>query len=92
MSKLGKFFTSVLTSRVESWFESNNFISDSQFGFRKKCKTTDARFVSSDLIEHIHKHNNRIPCAFIGLKRAFDFVIREALWYKLFKKGLCVKF
>ena len=88
MSNLGKLFSSILTSRVESWFESNNFISDSQFGFRKKCGTTDAIFVLSNLVEHILNCNLRIPCAFIDLKRAFDSVNREALWYKLFNMGL----
>ena len=88
MSNLGKLFSSILTSRVEAWFESNNFISDSQFGFRKKCGTTDAIFVLSNLVEHILNYNLRIPSAFIDLKRAFDSINREALWYKLFNMGL----
>ena len=84
MSNPGKLFSSILTSRVESWFESNNFISDSQFGFRKKCGTTYAIFVLSNLVEHILNYILRIPCAFIDLKRAFDSINRKALWYKLF--------
>ena len=90
MSNLGKLFSSILTSRVESRFESNNFISDSQFGFRKKCGTTDAIFVLSNLVEHILNYNLCIPCAFIDLKRAFDSINREALWYKLFNMGCYV--
>ena len=36
MSNLGKLFTSILTNRVEQWFENNNLLSDAKFGFRKK--------------------------------------------------------
>ena len=30
----------------------------------------------------------RFPCAFVDLKKAFDSVYRNALWFKLLKMGL----
>ncbi len=88
MSNLGKIFTSVLTDRVENWFEDNNFLSDAQFGFRKGCSTVDAIFVLHNLVEHCLSTKLRLPCAFIDFKKAFDSVYRNALWFKLFKMGL----
>ena len=87
-SNLGKLFTSILNLRVEKWFESNNLLSDSQFGFRKQCSTADAIFILSNLVQYILNQNLRLPCAFIDLKKAFDSVNTDALWYKLFHMGM----
>ncbi|XP_060584147.1 uncharacterized protein LOC132740284 [Ruditapes philippinarum] len=35
LSNFGKLFISILTNRVEKWFDENNILSDAQFGFRK---------------------------------------------------------
>ena len=88
MSNLGKLFTSILTSRVEKWFESNDLLSDAQFGFRRGRSTVDACFILQNLIEHFMQDKKRFPCAFVDLKKAFDSVYRNALWFKLLKMGL----
>lgn len=88
LSNFGKLFTSVLTNRVETWFEENNLLSDAQFGFRKGSSTVDAIFVLNNLIQHYINTITRLPCAFIDLKKAFDSVERNALWLKLFNMGL----
>ena len=88
MSNLGKLFTSILTCRVEKWFENHNLMSDAQFGFRKQRSTTDAIFVLHNLVVNFLNEKMRVPCAFIDLKKAFDSVYRNALWYKLFNMGL----
>lgn len=88
VSNLGKIFTSVLTKRVETWFDTNNILSDAQFGFRKGSSTEDAIFVLHNLIESALFKKLRLPCAFIDLKKAFDSVYRNALWVKLFRMGL----
>ena len=78
----------MLTKGVENWFEENNCLTDAQFGFRKGTSTEDAIFVLYSLIENALFTKSRLPCAFIDLKKAFDSVNRNALWYKLFKMGL----
>ena len=88
LSNFGKNFTSILTKRVENWANDNNIISDAQFGFRKGCSTTDAIFVLQSLIENFLSRKLRLYCAFIDLKKAFDSVYRNALWFKLFNFGL----
>ncbi len=79
ISNLGKIFTSILTHRVENWFDDNNMLSDAQFGFRKGHSTVDAIFVIHNLIQHAFSNNLRLPCAFIDLKKAFVSVNRNAL-------------
>ena len=51
LSNFGKPFTSIRTQRVDKWSEFNNFLSDSQFGFRKGLSTVDSVFVLHNLIQ-----------------------------------------
>jgi hypothetical protein len=83
LSNFGKLFISILTNRVEKWFDDNNILSDAQFGFRKGCSTVDAIFMLHNLINQMLSQK----CDYL-LKKAFDSVNRNALWYKLFNIGL----
>ncbi len=88
MSCLGKLFTSVLNNRVSEWCESNNVISDAQFGFQKGKSTVDAIFVLSSVIDKILNSKQRLYCACVDLRKAFDSVHRNALWLKLHGLGI----
>ena len=46
VSCFSKIFTGILNNRIINWAESNNILSDSQFGFRKGRSTADAVFCS----------------------------------------------
>jgi hypothetical protein len=50
ISTFGKLFSSILTSRIEKWFDDNYMLSDAQFGFRKVLSTVDAIFVLHNLV------------------------------------------
>ena len=65
-----------------------NLLLHAQFGFRKGSCTVDAVFVLNNLVQNFISSNTRLPCAFIDLKKAFDSVERNALWFKLFNVGL----
>lgn len=88
LSNLGKLFTSVLTKRIEHWYNETGFVPDCQFGFRRGYSTVDAIFVLQSLVAHVLSQNLRLPCAFIDLQKAFDSVYRNALWFKLYDMGL----
>jgi hypothetical protein len=88
LSNFGKLFTSVLTKRVENWAEENKIQTDVQFGFRSGVSTVDAIFTLQSLVEYTLSKQSRLYCAFIDLKKAFDSVYRNALWFKLFNMGL----
>ena len=42
---MAKLFTSILNKRLWEWIESNKKINDSQFGFKKNRRTTDALLI-----------------------------------------------
>ena len=74
------------------WKEDRYYVlSDSQFGFRKGRSKTDPIFVLNAIIQKILNENGRLFCAFIDLKRAFDSVYLNGLWFKLHKIGTNAK-
>ena len=40
------------------------------------------------LSSHILNRGKKLYCVFIDFTKAFDYVVRENLWYKLIKLGL----
>ena len=87
-SCISKLYTCVLNKRLSDWSEKNDIISDAQFGFKKGYSTTDAIFSLHCLVEHIINNGNKLYCAFTDMKKCFDGVNRNALWYKLFILGI----
>ena len=47
--------------------------------------TSDNIFVLNNLITHCLNNNNKLYCAFVDFTKAFDFVVRDILWFKLIK-------
>ena len=81
-------FTSVINQRLIDWSTANEISTDSQFGFKPGYSTVDAIFVLQNLIEMYLKKKQKLYCVFVDLKRAFDTVYRNGLWYKLIKYGV----
>ena len=50
--------------------------------------TSDNIFVLNGLISHTLSQGRVLYCAFVDFKKAFDFVVRDILWYKLIKLGV----
>ena len=48
----------------------------------------DAIYTLHTLIENMLNNNNKIYCALVDMKKAFDSIYRNALWLKLFKLGV----
>ena len=48
----------------------------------------DAIFILQSLIDKKIKNKKKLYCAFVDLKRAFDSVYRNGLWFKLIKNGV----
>ena len=63
------------------WAECYNILSDVQFGFRKKKNrsTIDAIFILNAIVNKVLNSKQRLYCAFIDLKAAFDNIYRNAL-------------
>ena len=50
--------------------------------------TVDNIFVLHGLIQHFINKNKKLYCAFIDFSKAFDFLVRDVIWYKLLKYGV----
>ena len=50
--------------------------------------TVDKIFVLHSLISHMINQGKKLYCGFIDSTKAFDYVVRDNLWYKLVRLGL----
>ena len=88
---MGKLFTNIINSRLNTWAELNNIFCKSQFGFREGLGTVDCMFALHGVIELLLSKSKTVFCAFIDLKKAFDRTNRRALWFKLHKNKVSSK-
>ena len=88
LSVLGKLFTRVINNRLGDWAENYFLLIEAQAGFRPGMGTVDNIFVLHGLITHMLNTGNNLYCAFIDFTKAFDYVVRENLWFKLITLGL----
>ena len=92
LSCLGKLFTSVINARLNRYADEINLINENQTGFRKKYSTIDHMFLLKNIIDIFVKNSNqKLYCAFVDYKKAFDTVWRSALWHKMMKSGIAGK-
>ena len=87
-----KVFCKVLNARLSDWSETNCILSDEQNGFRPDRSCLDHLFVIYSVIGA--RKLNKLPTfvAFVDLKKAFDNVDRDLLWYRLCHYGIGEKF
>lgn len=88
LSTIGKLFTRILNNRLNDWAEEYHVYIEAQAGFRKNMGTTDNIFILNSLITHVLNQNEKLYCVFVDFTKAFDFVVRDILWYKLLKLGV----
>ena len=89
LSHVGKVLTRILNKRLANWVSKNKLLSDFQAGFRKSYSTLDNIFILDTIIQdRLRKKGGALYCCFVDLKKAFDWIDRRALFYKLHKLGL----
>ena len=95
LSCFGKLFTSILNNRINQYFEEKDIINSCQAGFRKGFSTTDNLYILQSLIEISQSSKQKLFCAFIDFRQAFDTVWRNGLLQKLLNSnvnGYCLNF
>ena len=88
LSVLGKLFTSVLNIRLTEWAEKYKVYIESQAGFRSSYSTIDNIFVLKSVVDEFIANKKKLYACFIDFRKAFDYVPRTGLWYKLIKMGI----
>ena len=83
LSHVGKIYSQVLNNRIVSYCEITDLFCDEQNGFRKSRSCQDHIFSLTTIIRNRLKMKKDTFVAFIDMQKAFDWVNRDFLWYKL---------
>ena len=81
---ISKLYSSILNKRITKCLEENNILAEEQNGFRTDRSCEDHAFTLDSVI----RNNTTVFAAFIDLKKAFDFVDRNMLLYKLLQSNI----
>ena len=87
MSTLGKLFTRVINYRLTEWAENYAILIEAQAGFKQGMGTVDNLFVLHGLVSHMLNQGAKLYCGFIDFTKAFEYIVRENLWYKFIQLG-----
>ena len=71
-----------------NYLETNEFLNDSQYGFRRKCSTKIASILFCDNIRREIVKNNLVGAVYIDLSKAFDTIGHAILLNKLKSYGI----
>ena len=83
LSCMYKLYSAALNSRITSHCELNDLLVDEQNGFRAKRSCQDHIYVLSSLVKNRKACGQNTYCAFVDFQKAFDWVSRDLLLYKL---------
>ena len=89
LSAFGKLFTRVLNNRLTEWAEEYSVYVEAQAGFRTGMGTTDYMFLLYMVFSRIFLMIiKKLYCAFVDFSKAFNYVLRDNLWFKLIELGV----
>ena len=88
MKTQDKLFTGLLNNRLIELAEMYQVYIEAQAGFRKCMSTVDNIFVLHGLFTYMLNGGKCFYCTFIDFTKAFDYVVKDILWYKLIKLGV----
>ena len=91
LSCMGKLFTRIMNNRLNKWAENETVICDSQYGFRNNRSTTDCIFIMKGLIDILLANGKKMYAVFVDYQKAYDYLDRTAVFYKLSKNGVSSK-
>ncbi len=83
VSCINKLFSKIFNERLVEYLDINKYMSCCQIGFARKKRTADHIFVLKCIIEEAKQKKQAIFGCFVDLKKAFDTVWRDGLFYKL---------
>ena len=88
VSCFAKLFNTILNKRLKEWADTNDKVTDAQFGFKANYSTVDAIFILNHFIQENIRTKGKLFCCFVDFRKAYDLINRNCLWYKLIKDGI----
>ena len=89
---LEKTYTSILSKRFNTFCIEHVLTSDKQAGFKPTFSCEEQIFNLYSVIKQNMNENKSTYCAFIDIRKFFDWVDRSLLLYKLAKNNVCGSF
>ena len=83
-----KVYAQILNARLEKWLETNDILCDEQNGFRKERNCLDHIYLLHSILSNRKMSKKDTFVCFVDVKKAFDTVDRDCLWYKLLRIGI----
>ena len=87
-SCLRKLFNKVMNARLLKYIDSINLIRENQIGFKRNSRTSDHILTLKSIIDFQKSKKEKAFAAFIDLRKAFDTVWRDGLFYKMLLNGI----
>jgi hypothetical protein len=88
MPVVGKLLESIINTRLKFKNIVLDLDDNLQFGFKENCRTSDNAFILHSLITRQKFKNKPLFTCFVDFTKAFDYVNRFALYYKLIQRGV----
>ena len=88
LSCVGKTYTGIMNIRLSTFMKNNNLFQEEQNGFRQGRSCEDHIFSITSIIRNRMAVNSPTYCAFVDLEKAFDWINRDLLLYKLLCHGV----
>ena len=88
LSVVGKLHNRILNHRLTEVFDVGNVIHEAQNGFRRDRSCPDHILTLSQILLGRKRQKLRTFCFFLDIKKAYDTVWRNGLWYRLWHVGI----
>ena len=88
MPCIGRLFESILINRLSLKNEVCNDNDPYQVGFKSNSRTTDNIFILLAIIDKQRCLSKPLYTCFVDFTKAFDYIDRTALYYKLLNRGI----
>ena len=88
ISCLSKVYSSILNKRISAYCDRSNIIVDEQNSFRPGRSCEEHIFTLTTIIRNQFAKSKPLFTSFIDLKKAFDWVDRDLLMYRLLTYGI----
>ena len=83
-----KIYADILNHRLSKWLESNGILCDEQNGFRRERSCQEHIYTLYTIVNNRKLARQSTLSCFIDLRKAYDSISRECLWYKLLSVGI----
>ena len=88
LNVVGKLYSSVINNRLLKLSELNHLLHEGQGGFRMGRSCIDNIFSLSELIKGRIREGKSTFAFFLDVKKTYDTVWRDGLWYKMWEMGI----